>query len=420
MTGPRISVVEYRPCEQFVRLAGDLAGVGHELIRRSVATQGERIRRVLDLGTAPIRLDGDTLVAEDVAGLVRLLPNLEIEIAPKFLGNAWPNWREDFLVVANIARSGQLLIREGISSSAGARDDLASLVGRTFVDLFERNRRRPLRTYRPDTSAEWSLDGDIEAEELVMPGADGYRIQRLALSSSNQHNSRIARAATLLAPEVRDGVLQRQVQRISQRLGPQPLRSSRPTQRVPSRHRRWQQCYDLANEINAGFGVRLAPGLYSSPGYVLTTWLAFEHLLVAAIRIGVKLAQVSYHPRFTLGRRADGRPVVIVPDFLVRHADGRLAVLDAKYKGRADQSPSVAPSDLYEALAFADATGQQKVTLLYPRPTDGDAPLPVGSTEIFDEIKVGSCIILGVTVECRGISERGAFVDFAKGLANLA
>jgi hypothetical protein len=419
MTGGRVSAVEYCPLENFVPSASKLAGVEPTVIRRAVEIQGERIRHVLGVGAAPIRLDGDTLIAEDVAGLVRLLPNLEVEIAPKFLGNAWPNWREDFLVVANIARSGQLLIRERIASSTGPRDDLASLVARTFVDLFERNRRRPLRTYRPDATEEWSLDGDIEAEELLMPAADGYRVRRLTLSGRNRHNARIVRAATLLAPEVRDGVLQRQVRRIAQRLGPQPISSARPIPRVPSRHRHWQQCYDLANEINAGFGVRLAPGQYSSPGYVLTTWLAFEHLLVAAMRIGLQLAQVSYHPRFTLGQRADGRAVIVEPDLLISHA-GKVTVLDAKYKGRPDQSPSIASSDLYEALAFAEATGHQRVTLLYPRPTDGVTPSPVGFTQVFDEIKVGSRIVAGITVECRGISGRGSFLAFAKGLAKLA
>lgn len=420
MTSQRITVVEYKPFERFVSVASERAQVGQDVVRHALSVQGERVRRILGVSAPPVHLEDDTLIAEDIAGLIRLLPNLEIEIAPKFLGDKWPSWREDFLVVANIARSGQLLIREGIASTTGVRDDLASLVARTFVDLFERNRRRPLRTYRPHTTEEWSLDGDVEPEEIMLPGAEGYRVRRIALSGSNRYNAQISRAAALLAPEVRDGIVQRQVRRIAQRLGPQPSSSSRPKAHVPSRHRLWQQCYDLANEINAGFGVRLEPGKYSSPGYVLTTWLAFEHLLVTAMRVGLQHAQITYHPRFALGKRTDGSAVVVEPDLFVRRADGGLAVFDAKYKGRAERAPSIAPADLYEALAFAEATGQQRVTLLYPRPTDGGAVLPAGSVEVFDEVTVGDRIVAGATIECRGISKSGGFLSFAKGFASLA
>jgi 5-methylcytosine-specific restriction enzyme subunit McrC len=419
MRESRITVVEYHPRAGFVAEACRIANVTDHAVRQAVSVQGERAREILGIGTVPFYLDNDTLMTRDVAGLIRLLPNLEMEIAPKFLGDAWPSWREDFLLVANVARSGQLLIREGITSSTGARDDLASLVAHTFVSLFEENRRRPLRTYRPQTEEEWSLDGEVDPEEILLPGADGYRVRRLTLSGRNRYNAQVASAARLLAPEVRDGVLQRQVRRVGQRLGPQPASTARPRATVPSRHRAWQQCYDLAKQINAGFGLRLAPGAFSSPGYLLTTWLAFEHLLVTAMRVGLRNAQVSYHPRVTLGTRSGGSPVFVEPDLMVRRGDGALIVLDAKYKGRAESTPSITAADLYEGLAFAEATGQQRTTLLYPRPPLGSNQLPVGSVELFDEITVGTRVIAGATIECRGISTSGGFLSFANGLGRL-
>lgn len=415
----RIAIVEYLPFENFVQTASEIAEVEPDTVRKAVTVQAERVRRVLDLGASPIQLTGDTLLAEDVAGLVRVLPCLELEIAPKFLGSGWPGWREDFLLVANVARSGQLLIREGVASSTGPHDDLTALVARTLVDLFDRDRRRPLRTYRPRVVEEWSLDGEVDAQDILLPSADGYHIRQLAMTGTNRYNAQIARAATVLAPEVRDGVLQRQVRRVAQRLGPQPPHSSHPSRRVPSRHRRWQDCYDLSNQINAGFGVRLAPGRYSSPGYLVTTWLAFEQLLVAAVRIGVRQGLVKYHPQFVLGSRADGSPVGVTPDLLVRRSDGRTTLLDAKYKGRAYRSTRVSPADLYEALAFAEAAGQQSVTLVYPEPLADGIVEPVGSVHVLDEITVGSRKVTAVRVECRGISQTGGFLAFARGLASL-
>ena len=419
MTTQRITTIEYRPFEGFIEAASVLTNRDANSIRLATAAQGERVRRVLGLVTAPIRLDGETLIAEDVAGLIRIFPDLELEIAPKFLGSSWPGWREDFLVVANIARSGQLLIHEGIASTTGARDDLASLVARTFVDLFERSQRQPLRTYRPYVAEEWSVDGEVDPEEIVLPGPDGYHVRRSTLSARNRHNAQIASAARLLAPEVREGVLQRQVRRISQRLGPQTPAVVRPPARVPSRHRRWQQCYDLANEINSGFGVRLAPGRYSSPGYVLTTWLAFEQLLVTALRVGLANAQVTYHPQFELGKRANGTAVTVEPDALARRNDGVLVMIDAKYKGRAERLPSISAADLYEALAFAAAADQKEILLIYPKPTDTGVVPPVGSVDVFDKVTVGDHVVIGATIECRGISDRGGFRSFAHGIASL-
>lgn len=415
----RISVVEYQPSIDFLASASKLSGVDTETIRRAVRIQGERIRSLLGGNTVPIRLEDDVFVAEDVAGLVRLLPGLEVEIAPKFLGLTWPSWREDFLVVANLARSGQLLIHEGISASTGARDDLTSLVARTFVDLFERSRRRPLRTYRSASTFEWSLDGEIEAEDVLMPGENGYQLRSLLFSAQNRYNAQISSAARLMAPDVRDGVLQRQVRRVAQRLGPQEPPSPRPATRVPARHRSWQDCYELANQINAGFGVRLAPGKLLAPGYVLTTWLAFEQLLLTAMRIGVQPAQVTYHARFDLGKRLGGDTVVVQPDIFVRTPNGAHVLFDAKYKGRAQQSPSISPADLYEALAFSEASGINRVTLIYPRPADHVAAQETGTVEKFEEITVSGRTVVGVVLECRGLSARGGLTSLAKGVASL-
>lgn len=416
----RVTVVEYRPTVGFPTVAAAACEHDAHAVRVAVEEQGRRLQSLLRLSTPPLRMEGDSLIAEDIAGIVRLLPDLELEIAPKFLGDSWEHWREDFLAIANLTRSGRLLVREGITSSSGARNDLASLIAHTYVDLFDRNRRNPLRTYRTQAEDAWSLDGEVDAEDILRPGSEGYRVRRTSLTLANRYNAEMASAAQALAPEVRDGALQLQVRRISHRLGPQPTMRPRPLTRVPSRHSRWQECYDLAREIVAGLGLRLTPGRFASPGYVLRTWVAFEHLLVLALRIAGVAAQVAYHGRHQLGTRADGTAVLVEPDVVLTCADGRTLLLDAKYKGRSDQVSRISPADLYEALAFARAAKQEIVVLVYPRPSGIGMLQSVGSVSVFDEVRVESTRVIGVTVECRGISARGGFLAFGRALSKVS
>lgn len=418
MSGNRFTVVEYEPYSNFVAEASVVAGVNPDVVRRAIATHGNRIGRVLGV-SPPIRLVDDSLFAEDVAGIVRVLPNLELEIAPKFLGSEWANWREDFLLVANIARSGQLLARERLASSPGDRDDLASLVAHTFLGLFEGSRRRPLRTYHAEVTQEWSLDGDFDPEDFFYPESDGFRLQQMALSNKNSYNAAIRLAAQSLATEVHDGVLQQQLRRVASRLGRQRSGIGRIRDRVPSRHSQWQPMYDLARQVNRGLGIRLEPGGYSSPGYVLTTWLAFEQLILTALRVGIGKGAVTYHPSVRLGTHLGGRAVTVEPDFLVRRDRGEPVLADAKYKGRLERAPSIGAADLYEALAFLEATGRKSITLIYPRTFDGSAPLPVGTLSQFDEVTIHGRTVVGSTLECRGLSLAGGFARFSKGLAAL-
>lgn len=121
---------------------------------------GDRIRAILGLESVPLSLTTDKIQFQNVAGLLVLASGLELEIAPKFLGNA-PGWREDFFLLATLSHHGRLLDNENLKSSAHASSDLATLIGRSLIEMYWTNQRRPLRTYRRLHVHEFAIEGDF-------------------------------------------------------------------------------------------------------------------------------------------------------------------------------------------------------------------------------------------------------------------
>ena len=105
---------------------------------------------------------------------------------------------------------------------------------------------------------------------------------------------------------------------------------------------------------------------------------------------------------YRLGTRASS-DVLTTPDLTVK-IGSKVLLVDAKYKGRAWRPLNrIGAADLYEAFAFARAAKLDEVVLMYPRPASLPRT-PLGSLSAFDEVLVESCRIVGVDVECRGIS----------------
>ena len=76
----------------------------------------------------------------------------------------------------------------------------------------------------------------------------------------------------------------------------------------------------------------------------------------------------------------------------------------------------VSESDVYEALAFANATACNLVVLGYPA-VPIDAPAPVGTCKVFEKIEVDKVQIIGVQIESRLISKSGAVRRFSDKMA---
>ena len=152
--------------------------------------------------------------------MIRLAPNLEIEVAPKFLGTSWDGWRADFFVIAQVSRFGKLLPRERLAAGFGERGDLATLVGRALVDMYWQHYRRPLRVYRRHDERSFAVDGDVDPEELLIPDPDGYLQSVVTLDRQNQYNQVIQAAVEELQGEVRDFEVRRQLSHVRGLLAP--------------------------------------------------------------------------------------------------------------------------------------------------------------------------------------------------------
>lgn len=412
----RLSITEYQDAPTAVAEAASALGVGRAEILEFVEAANQRLARHMRVPKGPLQVLGDGLRVEDLAGLVRLSPRLELEVAPKFLGDAWTGWREDFFLIATLSRYGTLLARDRLSAGFGDRGDLATLVGRAVVDEYWRHHRRPLRTYHRQVWRDFSMDGDVAPEEFVAVDPDGYEQEVVRFSRMNEFNSVMHSAAAELLSEVRDSETRQQLRRVRDALAPQATTHRRSSRSVPTRHRRWQTLYDLSSQVLGGFGVNLATAQHLlAPGYVLRTPKAWEDVLVAALRSGVPGATVRAQHGFVLGQR-DGKDFKTTPDVTVELGAKRVLV-DAKYKTRVGQELGrVVPEDVYEGLAFMRAGPCSKLALVYPAPPDDLVPASVGTAQLFEKITIEDMAIYALHVECRGLAATNGFRTFGERL----
>lgn len=416
----RLSVTEYLDSPDALAAVADALSITVSEVGALLEGANQRLMRQLDLAAPPIKVLSAGLRVEDIAGLVRVSQRFELEVAPKFLARDSASWRGDFFVVATLSSHGRVLPQDRLVAGFGERGDLATLVGRAIVEMFWSNARRPLRTYRRTTWRDFSVDGDVEPEELLSPDPDGYLQAITVFDRSNSYNQVIRAAAERLLLEVRDTETRQQVLRVYERLAPQATLRHRPSAaRVPSRHRRWQPLYELSRQVLDGFGVELADALHRmSPGYVLKTAKGWEDLVTAALRHGMPSGVVHAQQPHELGTR-NGASFKTTPDMTL-HVDQPPLLADAKYKGRAgEETMHVTAADVYEGLAFMRASGAKKLLLLYPRRHRGGAnpPAVLGSATTFETIQVDALEIVGMEVECRGLSAKDGFRTFSRNLA---
>ena len=421
--GPhRFTLVEYAKPVALVERIAQASSLPREEVRRLLIERGARVARTLGFTENPITVDGTATRARKVAGLVRLGPSVELEIAPKFLGGdaGGSGWREDFFFLATLSRHGHLLASEKLRAAGSAPADLSVLVARAMTAMYWDQHRRPLRTYERIREQGFFLDGEIDPFDLIFPEAGGYDQEALRLTRTNRHNSLIKAAAQVLLPEVGDPKVSAGLVRIGAHLGEQ-LRLGRGRVRnkvLPSRSRRWQPLVDVSQDVLQGFGMSLDVGLATAPGFLVSTWQIWQDLLTIASRLGFGPSRVKAEVARHLGRRTKApagysSELRVFPDLAVDVPGQTPFLLDAKYKGHVDHGRvAVSESDVYESLAFARASNRRIVVLAYPAlATDplGD----LGQLSESERIHVDDVTIIAVTIEVRGISQRGGLASFS-------
>lgn len=427
----RISVAEYGDPENVAEHALRM-NIPAETLEHYLTQVSQRISTALRV-EEPIILSKGLFRVIDVAGLIKLAPNIELEVRPKFLGPDVASWREDFFAIATIARYGRVFPQEALRSTAAEKGDLADLLGRAVISMYDRNYRRLLRTYRQASWQDFNIDGEVEPESLLLPDNDGFRQSGIVLDQQNQYNAVIHQAMGHLLIEIRNGDTRRQLHQRQLRLAPQRAVSRLPARRqLPSRHRRWQELYDLSRHIIEGFGIGYADLARAVlPGYIINTDDAWESLLLMATRIGLPDRTVD-KKSYTLGQRsrpgAADRAITATPDISIQRQDGSCFAVDAKYKGRVlangREVLSIESADLYEALAFLQATATHKAILLYPllnandiQDSDASTQNP-GETTEFERALIGNYEVVGLSVNVQGISKKDGFRRFAENVCS--
>jgi 5-methylcytosine-specific restriction enzyme subunit McrC len=421
----RWSLVEYGAPKEILATVAEQAGLSITQARDLILSSGTRVAKALKFASNPITVLGDTVRAVDFAGLLRVAPGIEIEIAPKFLGLDSVNrrWREDFFYIATLSRHGRLLTSERLRAGSGERGDLHTLVARTMVDSYWSNHRRPLRTYRVRRFSDFAVDGDMEPDAVAQPGSDGFDQTVVLYDRRNPYNAVVLAAARGLLANLRDPSAIAQLQRMIAALAPQRTPGLKVrSQRLPSRARRWQPLFDLSVDVLNGLGLSLTGDSAKAPGYVLDTWRVWQDFVSITVRIGVGPQRLRLQAPAKLGTRykiVKGSSeafsdATVTPDLAVYATDSDTLsfLIDAKYKGNVEAGRlRVSEADIYEALAFSEATGCKKVLLVYP--AQPSAARSLGKAETFEAIHIGEVRIVGVEVETMGISSLGGLNSFA-------
>lgn len=366
-----------------------------------------RLRDQFSYDSDPIDVNGAGVWRMDgIAGLIRLNEHVELEVVPKFLDPESVTWRMDFFVIATLVQTGYLLAHDEIAADVADRGALASLIARSLLSMHEENQRRPIRGYRRRALSDFSLDGDVDWESLRLPDPDGFRISTLELTKRNPYNATLVAALATLIPEVSDADTQAQLEIRARDLSPQ----SRPPTVFPPlapRFRGWEAAYELSQLVASGLGLDLVSGKFTGPGFVLSTWKAWQQLCEEVVRRANPGRHVTGQARMTLGVRGD-RPVEVTPDISVERGASTRLLLDAKYKTRFARASLIRSSDLYESLAFVRAADSDYIALLYPSSRSVE-DLNTGEWRRFDQIRVDEITVDGIEVQVQGLGARGGF-----------
>lgn len=404
-----------------VRDIASQMGIERSAVRSLLETAGQRVAGTLSFKHSPLQLKGDDVEAIDFAGMIALGPRMEIEIAPKFIGDA-DGWQDDFFLIALLAQHGHIL-EEGLAASASTKTDLPTLLARALVALYWKHRRRPIRTYRRTTMQAFEIEGDFDPVDLNFPDEEGFPQDVTVLTRSNEFNGVLRRAASTLALSVQDAETRLRLERVVHDLPPAAAPIRLTERRLPSRSGAWKPTYQLGLEVLRGLSGSLTPGGSEAPGFVVDTWRAWEALLSLAVRshFGGRVTRAQRPATLGVRRKPSGaqRALTVTPDLVVdvKGAHGAAILVDAKYKGNQQKGRlAVQPADVYESLAFARATGLEVVCLVYPRIPDTAGVAPVGTVRLFEAIEVGSVRILAMDVSVPGLSERGGLRTFSENL----
>lgn len=278
--------------------------------------------------------------------------------------------------------------------------------------MFDKVAHVPIRTYQKHVLRQFDIEGDLDEETVLLPDKDGFTQTVTEFTQKNDYNAVIVAAAQTLSQSVSDFDLRARLTRAVFRLGPQGGLPGLIPNTVPSRFRNWSDIYGLSVDVLDGYGIDyINQGEIRGPGFVVRTSDAWEEFIRQALIVGMKDCTVAFQERHLFARR-DNTMVKVKPDYTIRSNDGRMLLVDAKYKYNDATKKTISNADIYEGWAFMDASGIHKLVLLYPY-AGGDMD---GSFEQFQSVTDDDNLIIGVRVNPKMAGLKG-LTRFAEALS---
>ena len=406
----KLTLVEYG---NGIEIAEDI----RPLIDRAnkVIGQALRVKR-----SALVITDGK-LRALGIAGTIRLAKNLELEIVPKMLDDQGKgDWKESLFLLAALSKYGNIITSEHIHSSTAYKDSLYEIAGRVLAREYSFHRRKPIRQYRREKFADFSIEGEINFDLVFERNPDGIPQERVSFDKINPYNATIQAAMRIVLPYVKETPIRETLNRAIQELGHQsgclPKRL-----KVPARNREWAETYNLAFDIVTGMGSSLENGEIMSPSFIVDTWRIWEWLITIAFRVGLG-NRLRVIPQATIPwgeKKANGKSsrVSVFPDVAIysfTNTTEPIFLVDAKYKTLSDAT-EIDRADLYEAFAFCHATGAKKLFLAYP--TIAEDEIESGSIVSVLCYEIEDVTISAIRVAFGSITKQGDITAFCRKLS---
>lgn len=406
----RIVLTEGRFYWQTIEALTDELGVKrYDLLEALYASDAYLCKRLAI--SRSLRVERDRFSFERVAGVFPIAGLFEVEVVPRFMDGS-EGWRADFLLLLAHSRWGTIAERQMIGASRSISAGINDVLAIVYLSLFSKVAHVPIRTYRRQRISGFEIEGSLDEETVFLPDKEGFSQVVTKFSRCNPYNAIIKEASHQLVQSVHDFDLRTRLIKAASQLGPQTHLPSVYPRSVPSRFSNWTELYKLSVGILEGYGIDYTnQGDILSPAFVVRTASAWEEFLRRALILGMKGCSVSFQEQHFFAVR-DASEVKVRPDYILRSADGRKLLVDAKYKFADARSGSISNADIYEGWAFMKATGITKLVLLYPYVGEGGA----AHFEEFQHVRDESHEIVGVRINPYLAGVDG-LASFAKELA---
>lgn len=349
-----------------------------------------------------------------IAGILALSPTLHIEIVPKFLSVDDNQWKDDFLFLALLTNDGHLF-EKYLHRASGKSNNLYEIIAKIWVDNFEKNQRRIIKTYVKNKWTDFSLDGDFEEEDIIIPSSEGYLQKGLKLSKANNYNKILLEACEILLVRIKKAGIYERLSRAKISLQ-NDLKGYIKTKKTPnlSRNNNWTELLILAKLLIDNRSISYHGGNISlMPGFIIRTDKLWERFLRKAAQKSfpeITIAKNSYCVGYRHYKNGKISKINATPDISFHFGEG-IILADAKYKSINEQNNTrsgnaiISSSDLYESLAFMQATNTNNLLLIYPN----TLKVQDDSIQYLENITSNNRTICAVSLGVTGISSKNGF-----------